>query len=61
MKELNAGDWVTIYEDPITEQHPEGTAQLNECVSVMWDGLERWEVRFDGDPSDELYPRTIKR
>lgn len=60
MKDLKAGDWVTIFEDPITEQHPEGTAQLVEHILDVHGDAQAWKVRFEGDPDDELYSRTIK-
>lgn len=52
------GDTVTIYQDPITRQKPEGDATLIRCLNpVDRDGLSRWEVRFAGE--SETFERTI--
>lgn len=54
-----AGDIVTIYEDPLTEQKPEGKAKLVQKVNEDELGLERWLVEFVEDGS-QLY-RWIKK
>ncbi len=50
---------VTIYEDPITQQKPEGKACLLHKVLNLSDGLERWKVCFEGEDG-AIYERTIK-
>lgn len=50
--------FVTIFEDPITEQKPEGTAELLEKILTEIDGLEYWRVRFLDDGEETL--RFIK-
>ncbi len=50
---------VTIYEDPITEQKPEGKAILLHKVMELADNLERWKVCFEGEDGT-VYERTIK-
>ena len=50
---------VMIYQDPITEQKPEGKACLLHKIEDLPDGLERWKVCFEGD-NGEVYERTIK-
>ncbi len=56
-----AGDWVVVFEDPHTEQKPEGDAELIELMqSDQWDetrNLERWSVRFFEE--DEVVTRAI--
>ena len=37
---------LTIYEDPVTRQKPEGFARLEKFLSDIGDGYERWKVRF---------------
>lgn len=55
---LEKGDRVTIYEDPVTCEKPEGIAVLvRQLNSDDGDGLERWEVIFDDE--HEAYARTI--
>lgn len=51
-------DIVTIYEDPITQQKPEGKAQLIHKELDLGDGLEYWVVKFPED--DDTVHRTIK-
>lgn len=47
-----------IYQDPITEQKPEGLAKLSTYLKT--DGcLEQWNVRFAHER--EVYPRWIKK
>ena len=62
---MKAGDRVMIFEDPITEEIPEGPAHLVDYVTVERGVLpllacdtERWTVRFDGDQSTHV--RTIR-
>lgn len=47
---LSKGNVVMIYQDPLTERKPEGTAKLvNRLNDVgVWQGrnLVRWEVKF---------------
>lgn len=46
---MKKGDLVQIYQDPKTQQKPEGEAKLVKRVPCYDEGLERWEVRFPGD------------
>ena len=46
---LQTGDKVTVYRDPITQEHPEGVAELLEKVSEPFESKEYWNVRFEGD------------
>lgn len=58
---MKKGDKVMIYEDPITEQKPEGVATLiKELSRDTGYGLSCWEVRFDGDDPSETFGRSIK-
>jgi hypothetical protein len=50
---------VMIYEDPITQQKPEGKALLLHKIQDLPDGLERWKVCFAGEDG-AVYERTIK-
>jgi hypothetical protein len=43
------GRLVTIYQDPLTCQKPEGVARLVNFIETTPDGLQLWEVRFKGD------------
>lgn len=54
---LKAGDKVTIYKDPISQEKPEGKATLVERESIGMDGEEQWLVRFHGD--SDLVSRCI--
>ena len=55
---MKVHDTVTIYEDPITQQKPEGKAILLHKVFDCPDGLERWKVCFSGEDG-AVYERTI--
>jgi hypothetical protein len=46
---MKRGDVVTIYQDPITKQKPEGKAKLVKQISTAEGGLERWTVQFVSD------------
>jgi hypothetical protein len=50
---------VMIYEDPITQQKPEGKACLLHKMESLPDGIERWKVCFEGDDGG-VYERNIK-
>ena len=50
---------VMIYQDPITQEKPEGEALLLRKVADWPDGLERWKVCFRGEDG-EVYERTIR-
>lgn len=52
-----AGDKVTIYEDPFSQEKPEGEATLFARESIGMDGEEQWLVKFHGD--FELVSRCI--
>jgi len=56
---MKVHELVTIYEDPITQQKPEGKAILLHKISDFPDGLERWKVCFEGEDG-RVYERTIK-
>jgi len=47
---LKIGQKVTVYEDPITKQKPEGQAEIIEHVESVDPGLDRYVVHFVGDP-----------
>jgi hypothetical protein len=50
---------VTIYDDPITGNRPEGRATLIEQTHEdTGDGLSIWLVEFDGAPGHQ-YQRTV--
>jgi hypothetical protein len=51
------GDIVMVYEDPITEQKPEGKAKLLAFVNNFGE-LENWEVKFLDDGT--VTTRAIK-
>jgi len=54
-------EMVTIYKDPLTETNPEGKACLLHLVnSDAGDGLEHWNVCFEGDDG-AAYSRLIKK
>jgi hypothetical protein len=58
---MKAGDVVLVYEDPVTEQTPEGKARLVKPVKGEWGvsegrNLTRWAVRFLDEPG-----RTFER
>jgi hypothetical protein len=50
---------VMIYEDPITEQKPEGKACLLHKIDDLPHGLERWKICFEGEDGG-VYERNIK-
>jgi len=54
---MKTRDTVMIYEDPITQQKPEGIATLIKKIDDLGDGLERWNVRFVGEI--DVYERTV--
>ena len=56
---LKTHDTVMIYEDPITEQKLEARACLLSKVMDIPDGLEMWNVCFDGEDG-VVCQRTIK-
>ena len=49
---------VMVYEDPITEQRPEGVAYVVRRVAGTVNGLGRFMVRFPDN--GHLYERAIK-
>jgi hypothetical protein len=56
---LKAGMTITVYQDPITRQKPEGEAKLlREYRPDEGDGLSMWVVEFVGEPGSR-YVRTI--
>ena len=55
-RQLESGDIVTIYQDPITQKRYEGTAKLIERIHVYNHGT-RWLVRFEGE--DQMTERMI--
>lgn len=55
---LKQGDKVMVYQDPITQQNPEGEAVLlQKEIDDLADGLEYWQVSFEGD--EGVYARVI--
>lgn len=54
---LEKGQWVLIYQKPMTDEDPEGQAVLVNHVMNLADGYERWDVRFTGE--EETYERTV--
>lgn len=50
VREFKPGDRVMIYEDPLTEQKPEGIAVLVKHIHES-NGIETWKVRFVQDGS----------
>jgi len=46
---MQKGDIVMIYEDPITEQKPEGKAKLLKLILGSTYELETWQVKFLND------------
>lgn len=54
---LRIGDKVTVYEDPVTKEKPEGQATLRELYQRRGNYLV-WRVEFDDAPG-EFYERTI--
>lgn len=46
---MKRGDTVTIYEDPITREKPEGQAVLLKRIDSADSDMERWRVQFKGD------------
>jgi hypothetical protein len=62
-KRLNAGDTVTIYEDPLTARKVEGQAKLIRRVSDRVEqyenvALEFWRVQFEGE--DMVVYRAVR-
>jgi len=54
---MKKGDIVMVYEDPITQEKPEGEAELVQCL-VGYGILEYWEVKFLA--TGEVTTRNIK-
>ena len=54
---LTKGTKVTVYEDPITKQKPEGQAEIIEHVETF--DLDRYVVHFEGDEPGFHVVRTI--
>jgi hypothetical protein len=54
---LRIGDKVTIYEDPVTKEKPEGKATLRELYRRHGESTY-WRVEFDDAPG-EFYERTV--
>ena len=54
------GDYVVIYEDPMTRKKPEGRAQLVEHIATHGGTpvLQRWLVRFPNE--HQTYQRIIR-
>ena len=59
---MMAGDFIRVYEKPLTDEDVEGVAALVKFVGV-WDGdYERWLVRFkheDGQYERIVHPRNL--
>ena len=58
MKKMKSGDFVTVYEDPLTEKKLEGKAEL---VTLLKDEEDKqfWLVEFHGEAG--LFGRWIKK
>jgi hypothetical protein len=61
LKQLNRGDIVSVFQDPLTCLDLEGHAELLRLVHDNEEGLQRWVVRFVDDPCWETYERAIWR
>lgn len=55
---LRRGRDVTVYEDPITRQKPEGIARLIRDAEFQDEDLSSWDVRFHGD--DAVVRRWVR-
>ena len=53
---MKRGDKVMIYQDPLTQENPEGEAILVRCVE-SGAPVERWRVAFGND--DPIVERKI--
>lgn len=53
------GETVKVFIDPVTQQRPEGNAELVEHLDTVGH-LERWVVRFPGIGKNRTFPRYIK-
>jgi hypothetical protein len=56
---LSRGTTVTIYEDPITKQRPEGNATVVNYVQTLEPGRDQYVVHFIGDAENFHVVRTI--
>jgi hypothetical protein len=56
---LMPGMKVSVFQKPLTDENFEGIATLVKFKHRDdFDGTERWEVKFDDDPT--TYPRIVK-
>lgn len=58
VREQWEGQTVTVYEDPITKNKPEGTAVVREVLRDYGDAIIA-RVHFVGDDDNEFYERRI--
>ena len=58
VRERWEGQTVTIYEDPITKNKPEGEAVIREVLRDYGSSIIA-RVHFVGDDDDEFYERKI--
>lgn len=59
-RNLKPGDKIMIYEDPFTEEKPEGEVVLVEKLIDHGEEQEYWEVRFVGPDWQDTYKRWIR-
>lgn len=60
MKELKSGQVIMVYQDPLTENRPEGEAKLiRKLDENKLDQTEYWDVLFVGDDPDQVCSRII--
>ena len=59
---MNVGDVVTVYQDPLTEEKPEGKAKLIKYDGTIGEHNQRWicmwDVEFLKDPG-QTFSRQI--
>jgi len=54
------GDWVDIYEDPLTEKQWEGRAKILQITALASDDLALAEVQFERDDPNSKHIRLVK-
>ena len=60
MAVLKPGAVVTVYEDPVTRETPEGEAELLRFeLADVFEPREYWLVHFLDDPADATFYRWI--
>jgi mRNA deadenylase 3'-5' endonuclease subunit Ccr4 len=57
---MKTGDYLLIYQDPVTKKKPEGTAQLLKKIRED-DDFETWLVHFpEDDPGQKVERKILK-